>query len=53
MQIAEPHYSRLKDEIIKLLRLCEDGFKQSRDDRDYSVYTGTGGMEFVLHTTKL
>lgn len=46
-KIAEPHYSRLKDEIIKLLRLCEEGFKQSRDDHDYSVYTGTGGMALL------
>lgn len=43
LQIAEPFLSRLKDETYKLLKQCEEGFQYARDDRDYSVYTGSGG----------
>ena len=43
MQIAEPYYTKLKDETYKLLKQCEAGFDRSRDDHDYSVYTGSGG----------
>ena len=43
-QIAEPYYSRIRNEAYKLLKQCEEGFEHSRDEHDYSVYTGSGGM---------
>jgi len=46
-KIAEPYYSRLKDETHKLLKQCEEGFEQCRDDHGYSVYTGSGGMALL------
>ncbi|CAH3188626.1 unnamed protein product [Porites evermanni] len=46
-KIAEPFLSRLKEETYKLLKQCEEGFQYTRDDRDYSVYTGSGGMAFL------
>ncbi|XP_073235218.1 lanC-like protein 2 [Porites lutea] len=46
-KIVEPFLSRLKDETYKLLKQCEEGFQYTRDDRDYSVYTGSGGMAFL------
>lgn len=43
LKIAEPLYSSFKEKTVKLLKQCEEGVKRSRDDRDYSVYTGSGG----------
>ena len=48
LQIVEPFFSRLKDETFKLLTQCEEGFEHSRDDNDYSVYTGSGGWLTLL-----
>jgi len=48
LQIAEPFLSRLKDETYKLLKQCEEGFQYTRDDRDYSVYTGSGGTLILI-----
>ena len=42
-QIVDPYYSRIRNEAYKLLKLCEEGFELTRDERDCSVYTGTGG----------
>ena len=53
LQIAEPFLSRLKDETYKLLKQCEEGFQYTRDDRDYSVYTGSGGRVILRHSQLL
>ena len=53
LQIAEPFLSRLKDETYKLLKQCEEGFQYTRDDRDYSVYTGSGGRLILRHSQLL
>ena len=53
LQIAEPFLSRLKDETYKLLKQCEEGFQYTRDDRDYSVYTGSGGRLIPLRHSQL
>lgn len=52
-QIVDPYYSRIRNEAYKLLKQCEEGFEHTRDERDCSVYTGTGGklgysIELVL-----
>lgn len=52
-KIAEPHYSSFKEKTVKLLKQCEEGVKRSRDDHDYSVYTGSGGMALLyLHLSE-
>ena len=43
LQIVEPYYSKIRNKASKLLKKCEEGFEHTRDDRDCSVYTGTGG----------
>ena len=53
LQIVEPFLSRLKDETYKLLKQCEEGFQYTRDDRDYSVYTGSGGRVILRHSQLL
>ncbi|XP_078377053.1 lanC-like protein 2 isoform X3 [Oculina patagonica] len=46
-KIAEPYYSKIRNEAYKLLRQCEEGFDHTRDEHDCSVYTGTGGMALL------
>jgi len=44
IQLHEPVYSKLKEEVLRMLGIFERGFEEERDDHNYSVYTGTGGL---------
>lgn len=47
-QIVEPLNSRIRNQAYKLLKQCEEGFEHAKDERDCSVYTGTGGIKVTL-----
>ncbi|XP_031565213.1 lanC-like protein 2 [Actinia tenebrosa] len=47
-QLNEPFYTRLKQGTLKLLSRFEEGFEDERNDHDYSVYTGTGGVAYLF-----
>ncbi|KAK3715496.1 hypothetical protein QZH41_002230 [Actinostola sp. cb2023] len=48
LQLQEPFYTKLKQETLTLLARFEEGFEEERDDHDYSVYTGTGGVALLF-----